>query len=76
VPEKARVDPGEAQRQGLPVHLDGAVLQRPDQVVRGVLEREQIAAVRPPLEFGDRDERLDRAVAGPAPCPPGMRPPA
>src|SRR4051794_25541886 len=34
-----------------------------DDVVGGVLQREQIAAVLPLVEVGDGDERLDRAVA-------------
>ena len=48
----------------LPVDLDGPVLQRTDEVVGGVLQGEDVAAVTPALEGRDGDERLDRAVAG------------
>ena len=45
--EKARVDTGVPQGQRLAVDLHGAILERPDQIVGGVLQGEQVAAVLP-----------------------------
>src|SRR5262249_24881648 len=64
VPEEARVDARVAERQGLAIDLDGAVLQWPHQVVGGVLEGEDRAAGLPAEAVGDGDEGLDRRVAG------------
>jgi hypothetical protein len=64
VAQEAGVHTGVAEGEGLAVDLDGTVQQRPDQVVGGVLESEQVAVVLPALKAGDRDKRLDRAVAG------------
>src|SRR5207342_3658352 len=64
VPEERGVDAGITEGEGLAIHADRPVLQRADEVVGGVLQGEQVAAVPPTLEVGDRDERLDGAVAG------------
>ncbi len=45
VPQEAGVDAGVAEGQGLPVDPDRTVLQRADEVVGGVLQGEQVAAV-------------------------------
>jgi len=44
--------------------LDGPVPEGADQVVGGVLEGEQVAAVGPAVEVGDGDERFDGAISG------------
>ena len=63
--EEAGIDPGIAQGERVAVHLDRSVHQRPDQLLGGVLEPEQIGPVPPALQRGHGDERLDRAVPGP-----------
>lgn len=50
--------------EGLAIHPHRPVLQRPDDVVRRILQGEQIAALLEVGQISDRDERLDRAVAG------------
>ena len=51
------------QGQGLPVNTYRTVLQRSHQVVGGVLECEEVAAVLEVHQVRNRDERLDRAVS-------------
>jgi hypothetical protein len=65
VPQEAGVDARVAERQGLAVDPHRPVVQRADQVLGRVLEREQVAAVLPALKGGGSDERLKRAVARP-----------
>src|SRR5574337_1755028 len=45
MPEEGRIHTRVSEREGLAVDPHGAVLQRADDVVGGVLEREQIAPV-------------------------------
>lgn len=67
--QEAGADAGEAEGEDLAVDLDRAVLQRAYEIVGGVLQGEQVAAVFPALEGGNRDERLDGAVARAGPVP-------
>lgn len=64
VAEEAGVDAGVAEGEGFAVDPDLAVLEGAYEVVGGVHEREQVAAVLPAHEVGDGDERLQGAVAG------------
>ena len=57
--------PPRGQGERVAVHLDRSVHQRSDQLVGGVLEREQICPLLPSLQRGHCDERLARA--GPDP---------
>jgi hypothetical protein len=58
VPKEGSVDPGVAEGEGLTVDPNWPVPQRSDQVLGGILECEQVAAVRPAVEVGDCDERF------------------
>lgn len=69
MPAEAGVHAGVPEGERLPVDADLAVLQRAYEVVGGVHQGEQVAAVLPPHEVGDRDERLQRAVARPGALP-------
>ncbi|OKH64298.1 hypothetical protein EB73_24590 [Mycobacterium sp. SWH-M3] len=69
VQQEARIHPGIAQREGLAIHPHRALVQRAHQVVGRVHQGEQIAPVQPAVEFGHRDERLQRAVARPGAQP-------
>ena len=69
VAQETGVDARIAEGECLPVDAYGSILQRADEVVGGVLEAEQVAAVLPALERGDGDERLDRAVSRPGAVP-------
>jgi hypothetical protein len=64
VAEEAGADAGVTEGESLAVDLDRPVLQRPDEIVGGVLQGEQVAAVLPPGDVRDSDQRFDRAVAG------------
>ena len=64
VPQERGVHTGVAKRERLAVDPDRPVPERPDEVVGGILRVEQVAVVLPLVEVGDRDERLDRTVAG------------
>ena len=72
VAQEARVDAGIAERQGLAVDPHRAVLQRSDNVVGGILQLEQVAAVLDARQVGGGDECLDGAVAR-AGAVPGQR---
>jgi hypothetical protein len=52
--------------RGLAVDLDRSVEQRANDVVGGVLQREQVALVLPAKHVGHRHERLNRAVPLPS----------
>src|SRR3546814_1600459 len=45
------------------IDLNRSVLQRSNEIVGRVHQREQVAAVRPALAIGNSDERFDRRVA-------------
>ncbi len=64
VAQEARVHAGVAESEGFAIDADRPVLQRSDDVVGGILQGEQVAAVLPLLDVGDGDEGLEGAVAG------------
>jgi len=64
VTEETGVDAGETEGQRLPIDPHRPVLQRPHQVVRSILQREQVAPVLPSVQGGGCGERLQRTVAG------------
>src|SRR4051812_48333040 len=61
VAQEAGVDARVAEAQRLAVDADFAVLQGPYEVVGGVHQRKQVAAVLPAHQVGDGDERLQGA---------------
>src|SRR3546814_3620166 len=63
VAEEGRINTSIAQAQGLAIDLNRSVLQRSNEIVGRVHQREQVAAVRPALAIGNSDERFDRRVA-------------
>ncbi len=65
--QEGGIDAGIAQRQGLAIHPHRTVLQRADQILGGVHQLEQVAAMVPALAAGGGDEDLQRRVAGPRP---------
>src|SRR5690606_28013663 len=58
VTQERGVHPGIPEGQGLPVHPHRTVLQRPHDVIGGVLQREQVTTVLEPRQVRHRDERL------------------
>src|SRR3546814_16548730 len=63
VAEEGRINTSIAQAQGLAIDLNRSVLQRSNEIVGRVHQREQVAAVRPALAIGNSDESFDRLVA-------------
>lgn len=61
--QETGIDARVPEGQCLSVDLYCSVHERTHDVVGGILERGQVATMVPSLEVGDRDERLDRAVA-------------
>ena len=70
--QEARIGPRIAEGQRFPVDADRPVLQRADQLLGGVHQRPQVAAVVDPRPVGDGDEDFERRVAG-ARAHPGQR---
>ena len=70
VAQEAGVDAGVAEGQRLAVDPDRAVLQRADEVVGGVLQREQVAAVlASPCRSATAMNASSGQLPAPAPCP-------
>ena len=63
VPQEARINAGVTQGQRLAIDADRAVLQRPNQLLGCVHQREQIAAMLPAIDVGRRDEHFERRIA-------------
>ena len=62
--QEAGIDPGIAERQGLAIDAHRAVLKRANQILGGVHQGVEIAAVVPALRLGSGDEDLQRRIAG------------
>ena len=69
VAQEAGVDAGVAEGERLPVDADGTVLQGADEVVGGVLEGEQVAAVLPALRSATAMNGSIGQLPAPAPWP-------
>lgn len=62
--QEAGVDPGVAECQRFPVDPNRPILHRPDQVVGGILEWVEVAAVVPAQPARGSNEHLERSVSG------------
>ena len=75
VAQEAGVHAGVAERQRLAVDGHGPVLQRADQLLGGVLQRAEVAAVRQPSRWAPRRTPRAACCRRPRPCRPATRRP-